>query len=265
MNDTVNHIDHERYGRHHPREPVPERIISGAWRGDFVNRYINSEIGICLYFHSWEKSVDMEGGDLALVFQKASLDGLDGFQFRSSRDAHLGASPGNPSTNHMQSPMPVLARPVVKDAKGSIYVKGHEVHWNFWSVVRLYRLNKRPTLLRQWPYLQSRFLKIDGAVANREFQVVLVGGRVLAALNNGGLIDTSVESRSQVIKAFSQFESAGTRKIVRWRDVDAPCPVTLHIYENAKEVFFSKTVPSFGQGFAMRYCPADTVPTAIEW
>jgi hypothetical protein len=256
---------HESDSHDHLLEPLSERVIVGGGLRNLIHRYINHEIGICLHFHSWDIPGESEAGDLAMVFQKAVAGNPNGLEHHSRREVNHGAGVRGPRTDDVKLSMPVFPRPVIQNPKAAIHVQddkfGREL---FGSIVRLYRLDKSPTLLREWLNLPSGIAEFGRPGANGKLQTVLMGGRVLSALDDGSLIDTSIQSGPQMIERLSQFESAGRGKIVRWMDANSSCPIVLHVYKNVVEVFFDKVIPDFGQGFAVSDCPFDTIPDSIE-
>jgi len=263
--DRFNSVNNETDRHSHLSEPITKGVVGRAGLRNLVNRYINSEIGICLHLHSWIESIDLETGDLCYVFQKAVPGGHNVPNGCGTRDADLGICIGGPRRDNVELPMAVLSGPVTQNPEGAINIEDHQIKRELRSVVRLYRLNEVPTLLREWLYLPSCVLEVPTSETDRKFQAILIGGRVLSGLDNGSLVNASVESRSQVIERFTQFESARQGQVVRRTDADSPCPVILHIYENVIGVFFEPVSPKFPEGFAVSDCPYDTIPAALEW
>ena len=93
----------------------------------------------------------------------------------------------------------------------------------------------------------------------------MIGGRVLAALNDGSGVDGTIKSGSEVIECFSEFERAGAGQLVRWADTDSSCPIALHVRDNSIGVFFEPVFPKFPEGFAVGLCSFDTIPAALKW
>jgi len=263
--EILNGINYDSNRRFHKGKTTTERVLVGAGWRDLVYRYVNCEIGICLHFHSWDKSLDLETGDLAMVFQKAVTRGPNRLKPSAVGNADLGISVRRPRADDVKLSMPVLPRPVVKDAETPIQTNNGKVRRQFGSLVRLYRVNKVPTLLREWRYLPSGVAEFSGSETDGKLQTILVGGRVLPALNDGGLVNASVKRGTQVVEGLSQFESEGRRERVILHDVDSPCPVILHIYRGVVGIFFEKVSPKFPEGFAMSTCLFDTVPAPLEW
>jgi len=128
-------------------ESVSESVIVSARLRGLIHRYIYHEVGICLNFHSWDKTVDFKTGDLVFVFQKAIGAGPNRFEGRSGWKANTGACLRPPATNDMKLPVPVLSRPIMQNPEVAVEVSDVQLSRKFWSVVWLYRLDKIPTLL----------------------------------------------------------------------------------------------------------------------
>jgi hypothetical protein len=128
----------------------------------------------------------------------------------------------------------------------------------FRNLVRLYKLNDVPTLRREWPDPEGMILEVFRGNANRKFKAMFVGGRVLLALKNGGLIDAPIESSPQLIKHFSKFEREGINQLglVDGFEPNAACPIVIHVYDNIVEFFrFPGFVPEHGNIFSVNLCP----------
>jgi hypothetical protein len=133
------------HGLYHGDHPVPEGVVVGTrWRR-LVDRYVNREIGICLYLRSGDVSIQSEAYDLAFVFQKSTPRGND-----KTRDAHtiresqFRSSIGRPRADKMDSSVSILSCPVVQDGERPIEIEDQVLRWEFGSVVRLYSLNNSP-------------------------------------------------------------------------------------------------------------------------
>src|SRR5438876_11317892 len=87
-------------------QPIPESVVIRDRLRRLIDRYINHDVGICLHFHSWEKSIDFEMGDLVFIFQKAIPTNPHESQRSSMRDANDGVSIGCPATDYVKLPMP---------------------------------------------------------------------------------------------------------------------------------------------------------------
>jgi len=107
----------------------------------------------------------------------------------------------------MKLAVPILPGPIVKDAETSIALRNHKFRLeHFRSVVRLYQLDKVPTVLREWCDTPSGVFEPFGSIANGEFQIVLIGGRVLPCLEDGSFVNTPVKSGAELIDHLAEFE-----------------------------------------------------------
>lgn len=166
----------------------------------------------------------------------------------------------------MQLPMAIDSRPVVKDTEAAIEIEDFLVFLKGRSVARLYSFDEGLKLMREWSDLRAGLVEMTLAGADRKFQILLIGGRVLLRLNDGSRINTAVKCRSELVKHFSQFERELIGEAaVSWADPNAPCPIGIHIHAGRIGVFLDKTVPHLGEGYAVGVCPFDTLPAAVEW
>jgi len=240
-------------------------MVGARWRG-LIDGYVNEQIGICLYIHTWNPSVESKLRDLAFVFQKAGSCDNQGNKRDPSGQPQFGSGVRGPRSDEMQSPVPVDSRPIIDDPERPVKIPHHEIRCDVWSIVRLYGLNEVPTLLREWLNLEGCIVKIFGIAEDRECQALLIGGRVLSAVYDRSLINTSIESRAQLIKHFSEFETGdrGKASEVDWLDPDSPCPVVIHAYDGAISLFLAKVVPCIGEGFAVSLCSLDALPAVLK-
>ena len=162
--------------------------------------------------------------------------------------------------------MPILSGPIVQDAESSVEIENHQIGCQFWSVVRLYRFNDVPTILREWLDVPSAVIKMFIRSTDRECKVLLIGGRILSALKNGGVVNAAIKGRTELIEYLAQMEREdGIKGTIIWSDPHIPCPVVVHAYDRSIGVIFDKTVPRLGEGFAVSVCPFDSLPAPLEW
>jgi hypothetical protein len=167
----------------------------------------------------------------------------------------------------MELPVSIFSRPLVKDSQVTTEASNHLGRLQgFRSLVRLYRLNPLPTLLREWSDTPSGILKMFWAGTDREFQEILIGGRVLPSLNDGGFIDATIKSGAELVDHFAKFErELGWQSGELWPQDNAPCPIVLHAHDNGIVLILDERVPSFGEGISVSLCAFDALPTTLEW
>ncbi len=253
-------------GLEHREESVAQRVSIGArWR-NLVHGYIHVNIGICLHLHTSSKSSDPERRDLAFVIQKSGASDAHTRESRSSRANDLRIGVRRPRSNNMQSPVPVYSRPFPHNSESPIEVVNQEFWRKVRHVVRLYRLDDVPTLLCEWRSIEGAIFSTT--LADGKFEFIFIGGRVFPSLSNSRSIDARIESSSQLVQHFSEFERDNIGEIsskVRF-EPDAPCPVIIHAYANGVEVFFrSALIPQVADCFAVSLCAANTLPAALEF
>jgi hypothetical protein len=250
----------------HTPQPRFEGVGVVAWWQNIAHRYVNAEIGICIHLHSSYIAVESEPRDLVFVFQKSTGSHLHIRDGNADRVAENRGSLGSPGSNDMKLPMPVHAGPLVNHAECPIEIVGHEVGREVGSVVRLYLLDERPTLIREWSDLPGAAFEFAARGADGKLQLLMIGGRVLPRIKDGSIVDDVIQSGPQLIKKFAQLETEMRGEFaVPWNDLDVPCPVILHCTERLVHVFYDKFIPSVGKGVAVSYRAFDSIPTALEW
>lgn len=181
----------------------------------------------------------------------------------SGRQSELRIGVGSPRADDVEPPVSVFSRPVVEERESSMGA----VHANLWphighSVVRLYRLDDEPTLLREWAELPTGLLEIFGAATDRKLQLALIGGRVLSAFEDGGPVHARIESAAKLVQEFTEFEAETRRQgLISWLHPESPCPIVVYVQDRSVNVVFDKTVPDFGEGYAVGFRPFDALPT----
>lgn len=249
--------------------PIKRVIVRTHWRG-LIDRYIDKEIGVCLYLRLRPGNIpsNLEGRDFAIVFQQSVIDDHHIFQLNTIGKSQLGVSIGCPSTDDVKLPVPVFACPVIENSESAVRVQNKEVVVQGRSIVRLYRLDDAPTLLREWPDLPTCILETGARSTDRKFKMLVIGGRVLAGVNDGCGIDTGIQRASQLVQELAEFETECVRKpsLESWRNPDASCPVVLYIEARRIQIAFANSfIPQRGEGFVVCLCACDTVPARFEW
>jgi len=155
----------------------------------------------------------------------------------------------------------------MENTETSVVARDHEFRLErFWSVVRLYRFDEVPAVLREWRDTPSGILETFRGVADGEFQTILIGGRVFSGLENGSLVNAAVKSGSELIDHLAEFKrELGWKSGEFWPNINAPCPVSLYAYKGRVVLVLDERIPSFGDGISVSLCPFDTLPTALEW
>jgi hypothetical protein len=249
----------------HCPDPIPQSVIVGArWR-NLVHGYINGNVRICLHFHSFSESDELEGRDLVFAFQKSSAIDANVRESSAFRAANLRTRIGSPGTEHVKPSMPILASPIVQDFESPVEVENHIFRREFRNIIRLYSFENGSSLVREWRSIEG--VVVSTAFADREFELVFIGGRVLSSLADTGTVDTRIKSGSQLVEHFAKLERNSVKELpsVDWVDPDAPCPIVIHAYAGGVEAFFRNViVPHLGDGFAVTLCTSDTLPTPFK-
>lgn len=251
----------------HRINSVPQSVGICTWPRNLINSYIQKKVGICLHFHASVETADFEGRDFAIMLQKsASVDAHANDVSSGRYNPQLGIGFGKPGADKMELTMPVFARPIMQNAKTPVNVVNHLVGREIGSVVRLYRLDNVPTLLREWLDIPTAVIEIGEGVADGESEMLLIGGRVLSAIKNGSFIYDPVKRGTELIKDFAEFEGENCgQTFVAWLDPDSSCPIGVHATVDSIGVFIDKLVPNFNEGLAVSVCAFDSLPTSLEW
>src|SRR5579864_7633859 len=107
----------------------------------------------------------------------------------------------------MQTPVSVDSSPAVQNSQSAIEIVDRQVRIEFRSVIRLHRFDNPLTLIREWRDIPGALLEISGGITNREFEPILIGGRVLSGIKAGSYINHSIQCGPELINCFAQFEA----------------------------------------------------------
>jgi hypothetical protein len=93
------------------------------------------------------------------------------------------------------------------------------------AVVRLYRLDHGPVLIREWADLPGCLVK-GFLRGSDEFKLLRVGRRVFSAVADSNLVDKRIQGRSELVQHLAELE----RKLLAREstidiDVDGACPI----------------------------------------
>ena len=250
----------------HCQEPSPQGVVVRAWGRNLVDRYINREIGICLHFHTWNVAIKPECRDLVVVFQQTTLENIDLDRGDAGGQTQHRADIGGPRPNDVQLPMAIHSGPIVQDTKTAVEIKDFLALLERRSVARLYAFDEGLKLVREWGDLPTGLLEMPPVGTDGKFKMLFVGGRVLFHLHDGGGVNTTIKSSTELVKHFAQCERELIGEaFVSWTDPNAPCPIGVHVHSGGIAVFLDKAIPHLGEGYAVSVRPFDTLPTAIEW
>src|SRR5580704_4165355 len=104
--------------------PITKRVLVTASGGNFIDRYLGLEIGVYLYFHTMPVANQPKPCDYILSFQKVGLDNFHLGDSHTCRTTDLGTGVKDVSADHVKSPMPVFACPVIQNANIPVNVLG---------------------------------------------------------------------------------------------------------------------------------------------
>lgn len=250
------------------------RDVSGAvtqsvgvvrlWRR-LIDRYVNGEIGVRLQVHSRAPTGEFERGDLRIVFQVVVGRGEQPLQYDPRGKTQKGVAVRRPGTRDVQKSMPVLSRPVIEDAEVPFDVVRLQLLREFRSAARLHRLDEVPVLLREWLDLPTGLVEVRNGIANRKLQVLLIGGRILAGLKDGGVVDAGVQRRPELLQHLAQFETDLQGKAVPIHaDPDLTPPVIVHMDDRHVGLVIEKGIPQISSRLVVHVCPLDALEGEFE-
>ncbi len=253
-------------GNFNCEKSVPQSVIVSNRGGNLVHRYINREIGVCLYLHTWNVTIEPKFRDLAIVFQQASLENVHLSHVDSRRKTQFRADVRGPRSDYVKLPMAINSGPLVEDAKRAVEIPHDIFQSERRNLVRLYRFNKGATFVREWRDFPGGLIEMLPGDTNGKLQYLLIGGRVLSRLHNGRRKYAAVKSSHELIEHLAEHErELGRDALVNWTDENAPCPIGIHMDAGSIRVFLDKTFPQLSEGYAVRVCPFDALPAPIEW
>jgi hypothetical protein len=100
---------------------------------------------------------------------------------------------------------------------------------------------------------------------DRKLQVALIGGRVLAGLQNGAVVHARIKSSAELVKHFTKLEwKTGEPIRLDWRKEYFPCPVTSDFDSMSVGSTRIKSIPEFCHGFCVQFRPVDTLSSRAE-
>jgi hypothetical protein len=227
-----------------------------------ANAYIQANIGFQLDIGIVPIAfAETEFEKLSFVFEKVGvqpphLAGGEGWG-KAPIDGY-----GN-SRNDVELPVSVLSGAIVQELQPSAIFNGVRVT-RIGSAVRLYGLEPRLQLIREWPFVGGTVFESLSASVDRKFQAVFVGGRIGGTLDFSGLEDDAVESSTQLIEKLSQLKSE-----VVFRDLAEPadegdCPIALMLGADFKSFWLKESLPLLCKDWAMHCGPVETLPAILE-
>jgi len=96
--------------------------------------------------------------------------------------------------------------------------------------------------------------------------MLIVGGRILLELQNGGIVNTGIESRPELIEHLSKMEREWQKPITfDCPDEELSVPVIVYLGLGSVNVACIETVPYLYEGLSVELRPINAIPTGIEW
>ena len=183
----------------HPKkdieQPIVESIRVGArWR-NLVNGYVNQELGICAYFHTWNKAIEDKCRDFCFVFQRCGTRNVHRLESRSLGNSQQGSGLRCPRSEQVELPVPIFSGPIMQNSQVPVETSNKYGRLQiFGSLIRLYQLNPVPALLREWSDTPSGVLTVESTdlPATSMAMVVSVVPTAIGAWNGEPLIDDNV-------------------------------------------------------------------------
>jgi hypothetical protein len=249
----------------HHSKPRSKSVVVGERWVNLIERYVNREIGICVHFHSGNESIKAKARDFAFVFQKAFANDVHMREGHALGKAQFGTGIGGPGAKHVELSMPIFPRPIVQNAKSAVDAKNLVNGSDDRSIVRLYLFNEVSQLLREWPYLRTGVIECFLGDADRELQMLLIGGWIFFGLQNNCLIDDAVKGRAELIEKLADLEREGSGDWMARDDMDGTCPVAIHLQAGSIGIILKKGFPGLGDSVAVSLCAYDALPTPLEW
>jgi hypothetical protein len=252
-------FDNPPYGEKHPLENQPGLPL--VKQRNFVYGYLDQDLGIQLDISGNPiESLDAKPEKLVFTFKKISFDCLTSKQ-SSGIHAETVLHGSRNGGYEVKPPVPILSGAIMQNLQHGVD-KTELSPIRFGSVVRLYRLNPIPELLREWKVVDSALFKSIRIDADRKLDTILVGGGIDFFGEYGRLIDEGIQSSPELIKHFSQLDS---EIIFEDRRVDesgdSACPVAIHLYDRFIGFWIEKGFPYRIESFRVRHCPFESLPT----
>jgi hypothetical protein len=175
---------------------------------------------------------------------------------------------GRSGANDMQPTVPVDSCPVIQDRQGltNIPCPSFVPMSSGSSRIRLYGLDEASHVVRHILHTPHGLFKFIGVGTDGETPLLLIGGRVLAKLQTGSIIDNGIEGATKLIQHLSKLEREWQDPIrLDWSDEKLPCPIIIYLGDRSVNVVCIKTIPDFNEGLSVHLCPRNTIPTRIEW
>jgi hypothetical protein len=232
----------------------------------FLDSYLKNEIGFHLHFRATPKVTNLAGSDFALTFESSYSPKSEIIQRHVGRQNNLYSTSRRNSTNYMQSSVPVDSRPITDDSKDFPDRPHSHIVAYYHTVIRLYRLDKRFELVREWRDALGRLFELAGSAADGKLQCLLIGGKVPASEENGSIVDARIQRGPKLVEHLSILERELNAPIpINWLDKDFTCPVVLKIYPGSVGATCINTFPKFCQRLSMKSCPVGALPARLEW
>lgn len=236
--------------------------VPGCYSGNISDAYLHERIGIQLDLGMWTSSQQVKEEKWSLVFQKVSVNALNGDHPCGRSDRSFPFDRSDSGTDDMQASVPVFSSAVVQQLQAL-----NEGRINrFINVVRLYRLEPIPQFVREWGLVDGFSFEFIGSGIDRKFNVALVGGGGEAAAEFHRLIQSSIEGGPELVKHLAQLKSEvifGQRSAVN--DFSGSfCPIAIHLYGNMTGFWIDQTLPLSLKSFRMHHGPIESLPAVFK-
>jgi hypothetical protein len=234
-----------------------------------INDYVEGKFGLHVYLRARNKVADLKCSQFVIVFDKvlAGVPEVNGFDGHTLGNPNIQDPIDDGCADQMELPVPVDSRPMIENLKGLSQVKFVTLKSAGYTRVRLYSLDESPQILRDdLLHTPDGLFEFSGVGTEDKFPLFLIGRRVLSELQNGSIVNTGIESGSELVKHLTKLEREWQEPMsLDGLDTELPFPVVVYLSTRFVHLTCIQAVPYFCEGLAVKFRPVNAIPTRLEW
>lgn len=231
----------------------------------FVHDYLQGKFGLEVQCSTRNEIADLESRNFALVFENLAPRENAVLDPHFSRVTNPQASAGESSSNQVKSTVTINTRPIVQGDKSPSDIKRLVFESAGQSRISLYTLKDGGYVQRNVFHAPNSFLEVSGIGGDGKLPLLRIGGRV-SEFQYGCIIDAGIQSASEMVQHFSEFERKGRLPIsFNWLKKESPSPIVVHLWPGGINFIGIEGVPQIYERLAMNFCPRNAIPTSLEW
>ena len=243
-------------------------VLELTHSGSLIDDYLKGELAVHVYLRARNEVSNSKSRNLCIVFEKMLSDskiaGLDTHSLFGQIELD-GASSKNCACQ-IEPSVTVNFGPSIENKESLPDVPCHSKRLASCSRIRLYSFEDSPHIIWEILHTPNTLIELFGSLKDGEIPTLLIGRGAPLELQTGGVVDTRIQGRSELIQHLSEFERKRQEPItLDCPEKEFPVPVRVYLGLRTVHALCIEACPYVYEGLTVNLCPINSVPTRLEW